>query len=240
MTIHLSALDESEHESGVFSEDSNRTLEAVDGMVAQLIDAAMKNDPKTVVVIVSDHGFVNVHHALNIAIPFLEAGLIQAKTAANGRVTVTSWKAEPWATGGMVAIMLHDPADAKTREEVRALLDRLAANPANGIAKILDRAAIRQTGGFPDAEFVVALQPGFTIGGAFSGELVSDKPSVKGTHGYLPSYPEMRASFFVMGEGIARGRDLGVIDMRQIAPTVASILGVSLPTAKEPLLNLAR
>jgi len=140
----------------------------------------------------------------------------------------------------MVAIMLHDPADAKTREEVRALLDRLAANPANGIAKILDRAAIRQTGGFPDAEFVVALQPGFTIGGAFSGELVSDKPSVKGTHGYLPSYPEMRASFFVMGEGIARGRDLGVIDMRQIAPTVASILGVSLPTAKEPLLNLAR
>jgi len=57
--------------------------------------------------------------------------------------------------------------------------------------------------------------------------------------GYLPFYPEMRASFFAMGEGVARGRDLGVIDMRQIAPTVAGILGVSLPTAKEPALNLA-
>jgi hypothetical protein len=96
------------------------------------------------------------------------------------------------------------------------------------------------SGGFPGAEFILALQPGFTIGGAFSGTLVSDQPSVKGTHGYLPSYPEMRASFFVMGEGIAQGRDLGVIDMRQIAPTVASILGVSLPTAKQPSLNLAR
>ena len=240
MTIHLSSLDESEHMSGVFSDEANRTLEAVDGMVAQLIDAARKNDPSTVVVIVSDHGFVNVHHALNIAIPFLQAGLIEATTAANGKVTVTGWKAEPWATGGMAAIILHDAADAKTREQVRALLTRMAADPANGIARILDRAEIKQTGGFPDAEFLVAMLPGFTIGGAFSGALVSDQPSVKGTHGYLPSYPEMRASFFALGEGVARGRDLGVIDMRQIAPTVAAILGVSLPTAKEPRLHLAR
>jgi len=43
-----------------------------------------------------------------------------------------------------------------------------------------------------------------------------------------------------MGEGIARQRDLGVIDMRQIAPAAASILGVSLPIAREPRLNLAR
>jgi predicted AlkP superfamily pyrophosphatase or phosphodiesterase len=240
MTVHLSALDESEHVSGVYSEDANKTLEAVDGMVAELIDAAKKNDPKTVVVIVSDHGFVNVHHALNIAIPFLEAGLIEAKTAANGKVTVLSWKAGPWATGGLAAIMLHDPSDAKTREEARLLLTRLAADPANGIARILEKAEIKQAGGFPDAEFVLALQPGFTMGSALSGALVSDQPPVKGTHGYLPSYPEMRASFFVMGEGVARGRDLGVIDMRQIAPTVAGILGVSLPAAKEPALNLTR
>jgi predicted AlkP superfamily pyrophosphatase or phosphodiesterase len=239
ITVHLSALDESEHMSGVYSEDANKTLEAIDGMVAQLIDAAEKNDPKTVVIIVSDHGFVNVHHALNIAIPFLEAGLIEAKTAANGKVTVLSWKAGPWATGGLAAIMLHDPSDAKTREEARLLLNRLAADPANGLAKILDKAEVKQAGGFPDAEFVLALQPGFTMGSALSGALVSDQPPVKGTHGYLPSYPEMRASFFAMGEGVARGRDLGVIDMRQIAPTVAGILGVSLPTAKEPALNLA-
>jgi len=240
MTIHLSSLDESEHLSGPFSEEANRTLEAVDGMVAQLIDAALKNDPNTVVVIVSDHGFASVHHALNIAIPFLQAGLIQAKADGNGRLTVTSWKAEPWASGGMAAIMLHDPSDAKTREEVRALLTHLAADSANGIARILDRAMIKESGGFPDAEFVLALRPGFTFGSAFSGALVSDQPPVKGTHGYLPSYPEMRAAFFAMGGDIGKGRDLGVIDMRQIAPTIASVLGVSLPTAKEPRLNLAR
>ena len=200
----------------------------------------MKNDPKTVVVIVSDHGFANVHHALNIAIPFLQAGLIQAQAGDDGAIAVTSWKAEPWATGGMAAIMLHDPSDAKTREDVRAMLDKLAADPANGIAKILDPGGDQADGGFPDAEFILALRPGFTFGSAFTGALVSDKPPVKGTHGYLPSYPEMRAAFFALGDGIAQGRDLGVIDMRQIAPTVAAILGVSLPTAREPKLNLAR
>ena len=238
MTVHLSALDESEHMSGVYSEDANKTLEAEDAMIAQLIDAAKKNDPETVIVIVSDHGFTNVYHALNIAIPFLQAGLIETKTGANGVLTVTSWRAEPWATGGMAAIMLHDPSDTKTREETRALLTRLAADPANGIAKILDKNEIKQTGGFPNADFVLALQPGFTFGSAFSGALVSDQPPVKGTHGYLPSYPEMRASFFIMGKGIAKGRDLGVIDMRQIAPTVANILGVSLPSAKQAPLSV--
>ena len=240
MTVHLSSLDESEHVSGPFSEDANKTLEAVDGMVAELIAAARKNDPTTVVVIVSDHGFTNVHHALNIAIPFLQAGLIQAQAGDDGAIAVTSWKAEPWTIGGMAAIMLHDPSDARTREDVRAMLDKLAADPANGIAKILTPEEIKQTGGFPDAEFILALRPGFTFGSAFSGALVSDKPPVKGTHGYLPSYPEMRAAFFALGDGIAQGRDLGVIDMRQIAPTVAAILGVSLPAAREPKLNLAR
>jgi hypothetical protein len=48
----------------------------------------------------------------------------------------------------------------------------------------------------------------------------------------------MRASFFAAGRGIARDKDLGVIDMRQIAPTLARILGVSLPAAKQPALTL--
>jgi hypothetical protein len=49
----------------------------------------------------------------------------------------------------------------------------------------------------------------------------------------------MHSSLFILGRGIARGRDLGTIDMRQIAPTVAAILGVNLPQAKQPKLPVA-
>lgn len=238
MTIHLSSLDETEHMTGPFSAESCKTLEALDAMVGQLIAAARKNNPDTVVVVVSDHGFAKVEHGLNIAIPFLQAGFIEAKADAQGRIQVTSWKAEPWATGGMAAVMLHNPADAKTRADVRAMLDRLAADPANGIAQILDRDQIHALGGFPDAEFVLALKPGYLTTGGLTGPLVTDQPPEAGAHGYLPTFPEMRASFFVMGTGIAQGRDLGVIDMRRIAPTVASVLGAKLPTATQPQLPI--
>ena len=50
----------------------------------------------------------------------------------------------------------------------------------------------------------------------------------------------MHASFFLMGSGVARGRNLGTIDMRRIAPTIAGILGASLPTAKEAALAVER
>ncbi len=49
----------------------------------------------------------------------------------------------------------------------------------------------------------------------------------------------MKASFFIMGHSIARGRELGAIDMRQIAPTIAKILGVQLPTATQKPLNVS-
>ena len=241
MTIHLSSLDEAEHLSGPFSEEADRTLEAIDTMVGQLMEAALKNDPTTTVVIVSDHGFAKVDHAVNLSIPFVQAGLMQiGKAPYTGETAITSWKAAPWSAAGLAAIMLHDPADAQTRERARALLNKLAADPANGIARILDADEIKRDGGFPDAAFVVAMTPGYTIGSALSGPLVDDHTPVKGTHGYLPSFPEMHASFFAMGRGVAKGRDLGMIDMRQIAPTVAHILGVSLPSAKQSMLNIAQ
>jgi hypothetical protein len=57
-----------------------------------------------------------------------------------------------------------------------------------------------------------------------------------GAHGQLPDHKELRSSFFLLGPNIQR-RDLGVVDMRQIAPTIAKILGVKLPAAKlAPLL----
>jgi hypothetical protein len=48
----------------------------------------------------------------------------------------------------------------------------------------------------------------------------------------------MRSAFMIKGDGITAGRDLGVIDMRQIAPTLANLLNILLPAAKQPALKL--
>ena len=133
MTIHLSSLDETEHEHGPFSAEANQVLEAIDGMVSRLADAALANDPSAVLVVVSDHGFLTVTHSVNLAIPFLQAGLIQATVNPETKaITIGSWKAEPWMAGGMAAIMLHDAADLQTERQVRDLVQKLAATQSRG------------------------------------------------------------------------------------------------------------
>jgi predicted AlkP superfamily pyrophosphatase or phosphodiesterase len=239
MTVHLSSLDDAQHGHGVFSAEANRDLEAVDGMLAELAAAAHAASPAGIVAIVSDHGFTALTHRVNLLIPFLRAGLV---TTTFDPITqlpkLASWKAQPWAASGMAAIMLHDTADRGTEQAVGELLQSLAADPNNGIARIDGRAEIERHGAFPDAAFIVVMRPGFYLAASLTGELVSEFPAGHGGHGFTPEFPEMNAAFFIAGAGIARGRDLGAIDMRQIAPTLAQILGVGLSVGNHVPLNV--
>jgi hypothetical protein len=104
----------------------------------------------------------------------------------------------PWKSGGSAAIMLKNPADAEARIRTRTVLDQLAADPANGIAGIIDRIAISRLGGTEAAEFWVDLKPGYTFSGMLGGSLVL--PAGKGgTHGYVPTHPEMGSVFLLAG-----------------------------------------
>ncbi|HEY2676008.1 MAG TPA: ectonucleotide pyrophosphatase/phosphodiesterase [Steroidobacteraceae bacterium] len=222
MTIHLSSLDEVEHLHGPFSAEANQQLEVIDGQLSQLFAAALANDSNAISLVVSDHGFVQITHRVNLLSAFLRADL--AKSGG-------PWKAFPWSGGGMAAIMLNAPDDERTKSQVRELLQGLKSDTRNGIAAILEGDAIKQRGAFPDASFLVVMQLGYSIIGDANSALVSEVQGTPGSHGFSPEYPEMRASFFMAGKGIAAHRDLGIIDMRQIAPTVAQLLKVSLPAA---------
>ncbi len=238
MTIHLSSLDDAEHEHGPFSEAANQVLERIDGQLARLFAAGLAIDPNAVAVVVSDHGFVPIGHRVNLYLPFIRAHLIDANVDATTKaVTVRSWKAQPWPAGGMAAIMLN-PSDPANEAEVRSLLQSLQSDADNGIAEILERGAIAQRGGFPDAAFLVLMKPGYYVAGDPAGEMISALSGSHGAHGFSPDFPEMRAAFFAQGSGIAHGRDLGLIDMRQIAPTVAQLLKVSLPSASQAALPI--
>jgi predicted AlkP superfamily pyrophosphatase or phosphodiesterase len=235
MTIHLSSLDEEEHLHGPFSAEANACLERLDGMLAKLIAQERANDPAAVVAIVSDHGFADVDHFVHLGAAFVDAGLVHPATS----TAAMTWQAQPWALGGMFAIMLHDSNDAVAKQKVKALLEKLAADPANGIEAVLDAAQVAALGGVPEATFVVTLRKGYVPGAGLSGALVTPIPGHRGTHGYNPqTTPEMRASFFIAGRGIAHSKDLGLVDMRSIAPTLAKLLGTHLPDAKQQILPL--
>jgi predicted AlkP superfamily pyrophosphatase or phosphodiesterase len=235
-TIYLTALDTEEHASGPFSQQSNATLERIDAALGGILATVRRvYGDRVVICVVSDHGFVPVDKAINLGVAFRKAGLIEF----DDKSKIKSWKATIWGNGGSAAIVLKNPDDLETKQEVAELLAQLAADPANGIDRIIPETELHARGGFPDAVFLVALRTGFFTGDGVSGDLVTAAKS-KGTHGYWPDLSAMNASFFVVGPGIPAAHSLGAIDMRAIAPTLAQFLGVALPAAETaPLFNMA-
>jgi predicted AlkP superfamily pyrophosphatase or phosphodiesterase len=221
VTVHLASLDHLEHGFGPFGPEANATLEQIDQEVGELEAAS----PNATVCVLSDHGFTRTDHNFNIVASFAEEGLI---TMTNKKVT--DWKAYPDLEAGSAAILLKDSKDEATRAKVDKLLHRLAADPKNGIAHVLDAKQIEAFGGRPDAAFWVDMQSNFAV-------VATDRPAkVGGTHGYAPSNPQLLASFFIAGPKIKAGVDLGEIDMRSIAATLAKVMGLTFTTADLPAL----
>ena len=235
LTVYLTALDHEQHGSGPDTPAAKAVLEKIDAIVGDLVAAERKAHPDALIALVSDHGFEATHSGLNLFRPFIDAGLITL--GADGKVA--SWQAMPWIGGGSAAIMLARPDDQMLADKVKALLDRLAANPANGIDRIVDRAEMVKLGGNPQAAFTINLKPGFVtdIFRGANAPLVAPTP-VKGMHGYFPGPANLRATFMAMGPGVKPGKDLGLIDMRAIAPTLAKAMGASLPDAEAAPIDL--
>ena len=232
LTIHMAGFDHVEHEAGPYSPEAFHVLEAIDGMVAEMEQAMRAADPTAVVCVVSDHGFAATTKETHLNAALVEARLVRlTPPRPSAPQTIAEWDAVAWNSGGSAAIMLRNPGDRAVAARVEQVLRTLASDPANGIAAILDPAKIAEMGGTAGPAFVVDFRPGYAAGGALTGPVVRDRKTTGGAHGYAPTHPELLASFIVAGPGIAAGKNLGDIDMRAIAPTLARVMGVSFPTA---------
>jgi predicted AlkP superfamily pyrophosphatase or phosphodiesterase len=216
LTAYFSGLDSVQHETGPGSRETLEALEVLDGLVGRLRAKAR------VLSVVSDHGFLPSDRELHLNAALREAGLIEVDPSG----ALTGWKAFAWDQGGSAIVVLQNEGDDSTRAAVRELLARLS-----GIGAVLEGEEARALGGYPNAAFLVGLAKGFRGGGGLAPPVVR-QAKTGGTHGYLPTVHEMDSAFFLAGEGVPRGLALGRIDMRDIAPTLAGLLGVALEGAE--------
>jgi predicted AlkP superfamily pyrophosphatase or phosphodiesterase len=230
-TVYLTALDHEQHEQGPDTRAAHAVLERIDAIVGKLLAAQLAAHPDSVVAVVSDHGFAPTAIEINLFRAFVDAKLIALD--ADGKVK--TWEAMPWPSGGSIAVMLAHDRDAALEARVAEILEGLKADPQNRISAIARRPEIATMGGNPEAAFYLNLSQG-AVAGTFKGDkapLVGPARS-KGMHGYFPATPAMRSSFMMMGPHVPKARNLGEIDMRTIAPTLARLMGVALPEAEMP------
>ena len=234
-TVYLTAYDHYQHRFGPGAPEAHAVFERIDTIVGKLVAAARAARPDTTIAVVSDHGFEATTTEVNFHRAFIDAGLIKLDAAGK----IATWEAAVWSSGGSIAIVLARPDDAALRERVRTLLAKLRTAPGGFIANVIEGDGIARLGGNPQAAFYIDLKPGYLAGGFDGAAAPLTKPAkYKGMHGYFPASPAMRSTFLVMGPDIRPGRDLGDIDMRAIAPTLAKILGLRLNDAEVSSINL--
>lgn len=229
LSAYFASFDESAHQYGVYSREAARSLEKIDAMLGQLIEEAERiTQGDLVVCVVSDHGTLDNHYNISPNVLLHQAGLIKLDSEGN----VTSWKAWSQRAGGTAEVRMADPQDEATRRTLADIMKQLAEDPDSGILEVVDREGARARGGFPDAEYVLVSKKGYELRDDVTGDYCRTRLTQKAQHGYSENFPEMRASFMLWGKGVRPGSDPGEFELIDIAPTLAAMMGVSLPDAE--------
>ncbi|HKD63361.1 MAG TPA: ectonucleotide pyrophosphatase/phosphodiesterase, partial [Candidatus Acidoferrales bacterium] len=225
LLLHLAMVDHEEHLHGPFSPEANAATETADAQVARVIAEAKKAGTwdSTVLVVLSDHGFVPISVTLRPGTLLADHGLITL----NEKGRITAWKACLITDGGSAYIYVNDPNDDATRRALIDIFKPLAGAPGSGIRRIANHDEIADMGGDPAAFLALEAADNTVISADYTGELSTPAP-IGGTHGYFPDRPEMRSSLLFYGPSIGAGK-LANARMIDIAPTIASLLGLAIP-----------
>ena len=120
------------------------------------------------------------------------------------------------------------------------IFSKIAKEAGSPIKQVLTRSDLKRMGAIPQATLMLEAAPGFSFNDSLTGDVV--RPSgdtYKGTHGYLPTSNEMRASLIVYGFRAKKGAHVPLAKMIDTAPTIAEVLRLKLPAAEgKPLKDL--
>jgi predicted AlkP superfamily pyrophosphatase or phosphodiesterase len=229
MTAYYASYDNDAHEHGTFSKEALKNAMAIDKMVGELVTKATTvARGNLVVVLVSDHGFMDIRRQVRPNTRLREAGLIKSDEGGN----VTAWKAWFQRAGGMGQVRLFDPKDSGVRAKVENVLTQLKNDPNSGVSAVWTRAQTAKLRAFPEADYVLVMQPGVEPRDDHLGSYEAPSLSQKAAHGFLSDMPDMKASFFIAGPGVRSGplhNDVRVVD---VAPTLAALMRFKMPNAE--------
>lgn len=230
LSTYFASYDDAAHEYGVYSQKAMEVLQEIDTMVGELVDYAVDmTDGNLVVCLVSDHGMIDNTFNIRPNVLFQKAGLITVDEGGN----VLDWRAFSQRSGGTARVCLKDKNDTEARDTAEKILYGLLEDPDSGVSEILTGEEAANTRfGYPDCDYAIISKKGYEIRDGARGDYCTDKLYKPAQHGYDENYYEMRAIYGIWGKGIEAHRDLGLTRIIDIAPTLAAIMGISMPTAQ--------
>lgn len=229
LMLHPANIDGYRHSYGLFNEQVEQGVYEADRWIGELMDAAAEagGAEETSLVLVSDHGQLDIKRVVNLNVIFADQGLLE--TDAHGRLK--SWEAYLVSNGLSAQVYLNNAAKY---DKVYRLLQHLCEEGLYGISRVYTREEIQEhehvSGSF---SFMLETDGYTSFGEALSRPVVSsfdltDFRAGRASHGHHPDKGPQPV-FLAKGPAfrshvtLARGR---IVDE---APTFAKALGIDLP-----------
>ncbi len=221
MTIHFFGVDSKSHQEGRNGEAVKSAVAVADSSVG-IVMQAMKDAgifEKTIFIVTGDHGFTDVTSTINPNVWLVEAGIIKD-------VKQDDWKAQFFSVGGASYLYLKDKNDQQTAKQVKDLLSNLPAEHKK-LFRFIDRNKMNAAGANPDVAFAITAENGGSFGNSMTGDAVKPR-KLGGAHGNFPDFKEIRTGFVAIGPGIKAGGSVPIMELCDIAPMIAKVLGLKM------------
>jgi len=233
LLVHFLCADSHQHLYGPRTPEVYWAIEHIDHCIGRLLDALpVSTRERMTVFVVSDHGFLPVERDIRPNVRLRRLGALRGD-------------GEHGFAGEACFVMNHGAGylyalDGDARA-VETLTDEIAK--MEGVAGAWPRERFAELG-LPRAhrmlpDVVFEAKAGYQFSDESAGEDENGAPKYRGTHGQRPEAPGNAAFFMASGAGIRRGAKVGRIQSRDVAPTVATLLGIAMPDVEGRVLTEA-
>jgi predicted AlkP superfamily pyrophosphatase or phosphodiesterase len=227
LLVHFLCTDSLQHLHGPRSPEAYWAIEYVDGLIGRFLSTlpAGELEERTALFVVSDHGFLAVDREVRPNVRLRQLGLLRvdAEGRAEGETRFVTNH------GAGYLYLLGGDRQARARDLVAEL------GALEGVARVWTAHEYAALGLPTPAEnplvgdMALEALPGWAFGDEARGDDLTGPPRYRGNHGYLPTHADNHAFFLATGPGLARGRRLEKMRSRDVAPTLARVLGIPMP-----------
>ncbi|MDP4153409.1 MAG: ectonucleotide pyrophosphatase/phosphodiesterase [Bacillota bacterium] len=232
MAIHLAETDHERHANGVFSNYLRKAIDLTDQQLGDIFNALKEAGvyEDTNIIILGDHGQMDVHKVSCLNVLFEKEGLIKLNSDGH----IESYDAYCRSAGLSAHIMLSDPDNKQLSDKVYSLLKEWQKEPSYGIGEIYTKEEAKEKFHLEGPFSFVLETDGCTSFGASVHEPIvravrnEDYKFSRATHGYNPAKGP-QPPFIVKGPDFANNVEIERASTVDEAPTIAKVLGIEIP-----------
>ena len=223
LLLHFLCVDSLQHLYGPRSPEAYWALEYVDSLIGRFLDSLP--DPgldQTTVFVASDHGFLPSHREIRPNVKLRKLGAER-----EARFVMNHGAGALYRLNGDLAAVHQLARQIAAMEGVSGMWTA-AEYGVLGLPTPAEHAQV--------ADVMFEAAPGYSYGDGAEGPDEHGAPKYLGTHGQRPIYADNAAFFLAAGAGVRRDVALGAIRSRDVAPTVATVLGLRMDAVEGAVL----